>query len=156
MQDGPTRSTARLFQSMATFCATPCTNQLASRVNPPRESARWLLVNPTTSVPSRSGSLLLCLSADGRSSDDVVAFEGVVGQIIPWNFPMLMLAWKFGPALAMGKSVPDSRERVLHTFFSTFPLLFNAYFAECVWVVSRHNLTQRCRRCAVQSKAAPL
>ena len=23
---------------------------------------------------------------------------GVVGQIIPWNFPLLMLAWKFGPA----------------------------------------------------------
>src|SRR5580704_15406523 len=25
---------------------------------------------------------------------------GVVGQIIPWNFPLLMLAWKWGPALA--------------------------------------------------------
>jgi len=30
---------------------------------------------------------------------------GVVGQIIPWNFPMLMLAWKLGPALAMGCTV---------------------------------------------------
>ena len=27
---------------------------------------------------------------------------GVVGQIIPWNFPLLMLAWKWGPALATG------------------------------------------------------
>lgn len=27
---------------------------------------------------------------------------GVVGQIIPWNFPALMLAWKLGPALATG------------------------------------------------------
>ena len=27
---------------------------------------------------------------------------GVVGQIIPWNFPMLMAAWKWGPALAAG------------------------------------------------------
>jgi len=27
---------------------------------------------------------------------------GVVGQIIPWNFPALMLAWKWGPALAAG------------------------------------------------------
>jgi aldehyde dehydrogenase (NAD+) len=27
---------------------------------------------------------------------------GVVGQIIPWNFPLLMLAWKWGPALACG------------------------------------------------------
>lgn len=30
---------------------------------------------------------------------------GVVGQIIPWNFPMLMLAWKIAPALAMGNTV---------------------------------------------------
>ncbi|GAA5997828.1 aldehyde dehydrogenase family protein [Rhodotorula paludigena] len=30
---------------------------------------------------------------------------GVVGQIIPWNFPFLMLAWKIGPALAMGNTV---------------------------------------------------
>ncbi|MFT5162966.1 MAG: aldehyde dehydrogenase (NAD+) [Alteromonadaceae bacterium] len=30
---------------------------------------------------------------------------GVIGQIIPWNFPMLMLAWKIAPALAMGNTV---------------------------------------------------
>jgi len=30
---------------------------------------------------------------------------GVVGQIIPWNFPLLMLAWKWGPALAMGNVI---------------------------------------------------
>lgn len=30
---------------------------------------------------------------------------GVVGQIIPWNFPMLMQAWKLAPALAMGNTV---------------------------------------------------
>ncbi len=30
---------------------------------------------------------------------------GVVGQIIPWNFPMLMLAWKVAPALAAGNTV---------------------------------------------------
>jgi aldehyde dehydrogenase (NAD+) len=30
---------------------------------------------------------------------------GVVGQIIPWNFPLLMLAWKIGPAIAMGNTV---------------------------------------------------
>src|SRR5450432_1037210 len=30
---------------------------------------------------------------------------GVVGQIIPWNFPLLMAAWKLGPALAAGNSV---------------------------------------------------
>jgi len=30
---------------------------------------------------------------------------GVVGQIIPWNFPLLMLAWKWGPALATGNTI---------------------------------------------------
>lgn len=30
---------------------------------------------------------------------------GVCGQIIPWNFPLLMQAWKWGPALAMGNTV---------------------------------------------------
>ncbi len=30
---------------------------------------------------------------------------GVVGQIIPWNFPLLMQAWKWGPALACGNTI---------------------------------------------------
>src|SRR5271170_4711073 len=30
---------------------------------------------------------------------------GVVGQIIPWNFPLLMAAWKLGPALAAGCTI---------------------------------------------------
>jgi len=41
---------------------------------------------------------------------DTVAYHfheplGVVGQIIPWNFPLLMAAWKLGPALATGNCV---------------------------------------------------
>ncbi len=38
---------------------------------------------------------------------ELPAYEpvGVVGQIIPWNFPLLMLAWKIAPALAMGNTV---------------------------------------------------
>jgi aldehyde dehydrogenase (NAD+) len=39
--------------------------------------------------------------APGRA----VAPLGVVGQVIPWNFPLLMLAWKLAPALAMGNCV---------------------------------------------------
>ena len=30
---------------------------------------------------------------------------GVVGQIVPWNFPLLMLAWKVAPALACGNTI---------------------------------------------------
>ncbi len=31
--------------------------------------------------------------------------HGVAGQVIPWNFPLLMLAWKIAPAIAMGNTV---------------------------------------------------
>jgi aldehyde dehydrogenase (NAD+) len=39
--------------------------------------------------------------APGRTAEPL----GVVGQVIPWNFPLLMLAWKLAPALAMGNCV---------------------------------------------------
>ena len=35
---------------------------------------------------------------------------GVCGQIIPWNFPLLMQAWKLGPALATGKLTKKTLE----------------------------------------------
>ena len=46
----------------------------------------------------------------GELDADTVAYHfheplGVVGQIIPWNFPLLMAAWKLAPALAAGNAV---------------------------------------------------
>jgi aldehyde dehydrogenase len=46
----------------------------------------------------------------GEIDHDTIAYEfheplGVVGQIIPWNFPILMAAWKLAPALAAGNCV---------------------------------------------------
>jgi aldehyde dehydrogenase len=46
----------------------------------------------------------------GEIDDDTVAYQfheplGVVGQIIPWNFPLLMAAWKMAPALAAGNCI---------------------------------------------------
>jgi aldehyde dehydrogenase len=46
----------------------------------------------------------------GEIDADTVAYHfheplGVVGQIIPWNFPLLMAAWKLAPALAAGNCV---------------------------------------------------
>ena len=40
-------------------------------------------------------------------ADEFAAYRavGVVGQIVPWNFPLLMLAWKIAPALAAGNTV---------------------------------------------------
>src|SRR3954471_25077246 len=51
---------------------------------------------------SQEGSL-------SQIDDDTVAYHfheplGVVGQIIPWNFPILMAAWKLAPALAAGNA----------------------------------------------------
>ena len=47
------------------------------------------------------------VSPSGNDSLSIVIREpiGVVGCVLPWNFPMLMLAWKIGPALAAGNSV---------------------------------------------------
>ncbi|MEV1003223.1 aldehyde dehydrogenase family protein [Nonomuraea sp. NPDC050202] len=41
-------------------------------------------------------------TADGQSGTKPL---GVAGQVIPWNFPLLMLAWKIAPALACGNTV---------------------------------------------------
>lgn len=55
-----------------------------------------------------------CIRAEegsiGEIDHDTVAYHfreplGVVGQIIPWNFPILMAAWKLAPALAAGNCV---------------------------------------------------
>ena len=46
---------------------------------------------------------------------------GVVGQIIPWNFPLLMLAWKIAPAIALGNTVvlkPASYTRLSALLFA--------------------------------------
>ena len=42
---------------------------------------------------------------DSRHGQTIEEPYGVVGQIIPWNFPLLMAAWKLGPALSAGNSV---------------------------------------------------
>ncbi|MDX5475131.1 MAG: aldehyde dehydrogenase family protein [Bacillaceae bacterium] len=54
-------------------------------------------------IRSQEGSL-------GEIDNDTVAYHfheplGVVGQIIPWNFPLLMAVWKLAPALAAGNCV---------------------------------------------------
>jgi len=55
-----------------------------------------------------------CIRAEegtlGELDNDTVAYHfreplGVVGQIIPWNFPLLMAAWKMAPAIAAGNCV---------------------------------------------------
>ncbi|OXC77546.1 aldehyde dehydrogenase [Caballeronia sordidicola] len=47
------------------------------------------------------------LSPSGANVVSMITREaiGVVGAVLPWNFPALMLAWKIGPALSVGNSV---------------------------------------------------
>jgi phenylacetaldehyde dehydrogenase len=45
------------------------------------------------------------ISVPGMLAYTLMEPVGVVGQIIPWNFPLLMAAWKLGPALAAGCTV---------------------------------------------------
>ncbi|SCK29674.1 aldehyde dehydrogenase [Vogesella sp. LIG4] len=47
------------------------------------------------------------LSPSGANVVSMITREpiGVVGAVLPWNFPALMLAWKLGPALSVGNSV---------------------------------------------------
>src|SRR5579863_1524934 len=54
---------------------------------------------------------------------------GVAGQIIPWNYPMLMAAWKLAPAIAAGCTcVLKPAEQTPHT-----ALEFAKHFADCGW-----------------------
>ena len=61
---------------------------------------------------------------------------GVVGQIIPWNFPLLMAAWKVAPALAAGNCVvlkpaeqtPTSIMVWFNYFNSLVPMLHTLFF----------------------------
>ncbi|MGH9610913.1 MAG: aldehyde dehydrogenase family protein, partial [Bryobacteraceae bacterium] len=58
---------------------------------------------------------------------------GVVGQIIPWNFPLLMQAWKLGPALACGNTVVlKSAEQTPLTALRIGELILEAGFPEGV------------------------
>ena len=57
-----------------------------------------------------AGAIRAQEGALSQLDDDTVAYHfheplGVVGQIIPWNFPILMAVWKLAPALAAGNAV---------------------------------------------------
>ena len=66
-------------------------SRATSTCRSPRRTSSTTRAGPTSSsTPSRAGSPRPL---------------GVAGQIIPWNFPLLMAAWKLAPALATGNTV---------------------------------------------------
>ncbi|MFI5117025.1 MAG: aldehyde dehydrogenase family protein [Terriglobales bacterium] len=62
--------------------------------------AGWATKIEGSTIPISAGSKRVKYFAYTRREP-----VGVVGQIIPWNFPLLMAAWKLGPALATGCTV---------------------------------------------------
>src|SRR6266545_256188 len=74
---------------------TDARGDLQGTVNTLRYYAGWADKIEGRTVPVRGNFLSYTLRQP----------VGVVGQIIPWNFPLLMLAWKWGPALACGNTV---------------------------------------------------
>ena len=65
---------------------------------------------------------------------------GVVGQIIPWNFPLLMQAWKLGPALSMGNTVvmkPAEQTPLTALYVSSLiaEVIYKQYFS-----ISKQNI----------------
>src|SRR5664279_2582082 len=65
-----------------------------------RYMAGWATKIEGNTIPLSGGSKKFQFFAYTRREP-----VGVVGQIIPWNFPLLMAAWKLGPALATGCTV---------------------------------------------------
>ncbi len=65
-----------------------------------RYMAGWATKIEGNTIPISAGSKRVQYFAYTRREP-----VGVVGQIIPWNFPLLMAAWKLGPALASGCTV---------------------------------------------------
>lgn len=74
---------------------TDAIGDMAGSVNSLRYYAGWADKIEGRTVPVRGNFLCYTLRQP----------VGVVGQIIPWNFPVMMLAWKWGPALACGNTI---------------------------------------------------
>ena len=88
--------------------------------------------------------------AEGQFNFVIKEPYGVVGCIIPWNFPLLLLAWKIAPALAMGNTVvikpseftPLSTLKMIEVAFDHLPPgvvnVVTGYGAETGEVLVRH------------------
>ena len=87
----------------------PAAQARASLLGPGDSGHRQARARVRATSTSRSWCATSNTTPDGRSLMDTElpghVPVGVAGQIIPWNFPLLMLAWKIAPALATGNTV---------------------------------------------------
>ena len=112
----PPRAGAPAWQALGGPCAratcTPSRARCRSTRACSRCSSRSTTASPSASratSTSRWSRATSIITPAGRSCwrREFAGYQaaGVVGQIIPWNFPLLMLAWKVAPALAAGNTV---------------------------------------------------
>ena len=119
----PSRVARRAFKREWGDAARPRARQvpLPHRAHPPgaQPRVRGARDRSTAASPSRSRATSTCRSPRrtsgttraGRTSSSTPFPSrdpqplGVAAQVIPWNFPLLMLAWKIAPALAAGNTV---------------------------------------------------
>ena len=99
----PTRSRSTATRSPSSRPATP-----ASRCRPSRttRSPRWSTTCASSRAP-RATSRARPRASTSRATRPGSRREavGVIGQIAPWNYPLMMAIWKIGPALAAGNTI---------------------------------------------------
>ena len=81
--------------------SSPCSSRSTAASRSRSRATSTCRSPPRTSSTTRAGPT----SSSTRSRTGRPRPLGVAGQIIPWNFPLLMLAWKIAPALATGNTV---------------------------------------------------
>ena len=98
---GPSTCTASPASSRSARASWPCSRRstTASRSRRPATSTcrSWRRTSSTTPAGPTSWATPATAPTRSRSAS--------AGQVIPWNFPLLMLAWKIAPALACGNTV---------------------------------------------------
>ena len=98
---GPSTCSGSPGSSRSAPASWPCWSRwtTASRsASPATSTCRWSPRTSSTTPAGPTSSAYAGFGADPRPL-------GVAGQVIPWNFPLLMLAWKIAPALAAGNTV---------------------------------------------------
>ena len=102
-------SSSRISRSWRSSSRSTTASRSASRA---RRTCRWPRTCSTTwragpprSRATRSASRCPTRRAPNITPSRVVSRSASSAQIIPWNFPLLMAAWKLGPALATGCTV---------------------------------------------------
>ena len=97
---------ARARRSRSTRACSPCWRRWTTASRSARRATSTSRSSPATSTITPAGR------SSWRRELPGYAPVGVVGQIIPWNFPLLMLAWKIAPALAAGQHGRPQARRV--------------------------------------------